>query len=208
MPVEVFRDRWATVHAEKVSRLPGIQRYVQNMPLESVYSRGREPQFDAVAEFWFEDDHLDGLTATPGYAAMEADALALADPPSMACLRIDEIPLIDGPRTPLKLIMFVRRRADLSVSRFQDHWRDVHGPIAVRNSYIRRYVQAHVRERAAGEPPAEFDGVGMVWFDTPADMRASGTTPEAAEASEDGARFAEGGVPSVVLPTSETVVVA
>jgi uncharacterized protein (TIGR02118 family) len=208
MPVEAFRDHWTTVHAKKVSRLPGIRRYVQNTPHDSAYSRGREPAFDAVAEVWFDAGRLDGLAATAEFAAVREDASTFTDRPSVVRLPVDEIPLIDGPYAPLKLVMFVRRRSGLTVARFQDHWRDVHGPIAARNPFMRRYVQCHVRECAAGAAPAAFDGVGMVWFDTRDDVRASATTPEAAEVSEDGARFADGGGPSATLLVSEAVVVA
>lgn len=206
MPAEAFRDHWTTVHAEKVSRLPGIRRYVQNTPHDSAYARRREPAFDAVAEVWFDDpddpDGLDGLAATAEYAAVQEDASAFTDRSSMVRLRVDEIPLIDGPHAPLKLVMFVRRRPGLTVAGFQDHWRDVHGPIAA-NPLMRRYVQCHVR----GAEAAAFDGVGMVWFDTREDMRAYATTPEAAEVNEDGARFADGGGPAATLLMSETVVV-
>jgi hypothetical protein len=46
----------------------------------------------------------------------------------------------------------------------------------------------------------------MVWFDSMADVRASGTTPDAAEVAADGPRFADGGAPAVTLVTAETVV--
>ncbi|MGW2308811.1 EthD domain-containing protein [Actinomadura luteofluorescens] len=208
MPVEDFRHHLATVHAEKVSRLPNICRYVQSTPQDSAYARGREPAFDAVAEVWFDTDRLDGLATTPEYEAVREDASRFADLPSVVHLPVDEISLIDGPRAPMKLVMFVRRRPDLTTAQFRAHWRDVHGAIAVRNPYMRRYVQWHVRERPAAAAHAAFDGVGMVWFDTMDDVRSAGTTPAAVEANEDGVRFAEGGVPSATLLMSEVTVLA
>jgi uncharacterized protein (TIGR02118 family) len=208
MSVDAFREHWATVHAEKVSRLPGILRYVQNSPTDSSYSHGREPAFDAVAEVWFDADAADRLESTPEWAEVQADAPNFGDMGSIVTLPVDDVEIIDGRPAALKLVMFVRRRADLTVAQFRDHWRHVHGPLAARNPYVRRYVQCHVREPAAGKAPAAFDGVGIVWFDTMDDIRASGTAPEAAAANEDGPRFADGGAPAATLVMSETSILA
>lgn len=208
MPIEAFRDHWATVHAKNVSRLPGIGRYVQSTAHDSAYSRGREPVFDALGELWFDDDWFDGLAASAEYAVAREDASTFTDRSSTVCLPVEDVPLIDGPHAPLKLVMFVRRRPDLTTAQFRAHWLDVHGPIAVRNPFMRRYVQLHTPAAAAVAPPASYDGVGMVWFDTMEDLRASGATPAAVEAGKDGPRFAEGGAPAATLLTSETLVLA
>ena len=49
---EFFRY-WKDVHGPLALALPGVQRYVQCHALPSAYERG-EPQYDGVAELWFE----------------------------------------------------------------------------------------------------------------------------------------------------------
>ncbi len=49
---EFFRY-WKDVHGPLALAIPGVQRYVQCHALPSAYERG-EPQYDGVAELWFE----------------------------------------------------------------------------------------------------------------------------------------------------------
>ena len=49
---EFFRY-WKDVHGPMALALPGVQRYVQCHALASAYENG-EPQYDGVAELWFE----------------------------------------------------------------------------------------------------------------------------------------------------------
>jgi uncharacterized protein (TIGR02118 family) len=78
----------------------------------------------------------------------------------------------------------------MDVAGFQRYWREVHGPLAAANPYLRRYVQCHVRPGAYGrsEQP-RWDGVPMTWFDSWDDLRASAGTPELAATRADEANF-------------------
>ncbi|MFQ5828803.1 MAG: EthD domain-containing protein, partial [Candidatus Methylomirabilia bacterium] len=70
MSVEAFATYWRTTHAEIVSRLPSIRRYVQSHTLLSGYRKG-EPVYDGVAELWFDDTQvMRTLVQTPEYAAV------------------------------------------------------------------------------------------------------------------------------------------
>jgi uncharacterized protein (TIGR02118 family) len=56
-----FEAHWATGHAELVSALPGLHRYVQNS-VRSFWTNGEpEATLDGVVEVWFDD----GFVASP-----------------------------------------------------------------------------------------------------------------------------------------------
>jgi uncharacterized protein (TIGR02118 family) len=96
----------------------------------------------------------------------------------------------------VKLIVAVKRRADMSVEAFQHHWRTQHArlvrdcPASAR--YIRRYVQcltlpAHY---AAGEPA--FDGTAELWFDSDEDRAKFFSDPDYLDSVQpDEGRFAD-----------------
>lgn len=82
----------------------------------------------------------------------------------------------------IKLIVAIRRHAELSPAQFHEYWRTTHAakvrsiPACAR--YIRRYVQAHTldSEYAAGEPA--YDGTAELWFDSLADRDAFFSDPD------------------------------
>jgi len=81
-----------------------------------------------------------------------------------------------------KMILCLRRRADLSVEEFRQHWRDVHAPIVARHAAtlgITRYVQVYALDGppSAGRPEG-FDGIGEVWIENIDAFRAAVATPQ------------------------------
>jgi uncharacterized protein (TIGR02118 family) len=74
------------------------------------------------------------------------------------------------PSPGVSLICLVRRRPDLSWQAYSDHWRNNHGPLALRRQPgFWRYVQNHVLERLTPETPT-FDGIGELHFRTAASV--------------------------------------
>ena len=207
MKVEDFQRHWRNEHAALVIRQRGLRRYVQNHTLASGYERG-EPDYDGVAEAWFDDtDAMRSLAPSPEYAAVRADEANFIDAASMGAVVTDEVVVVDGPAPAgaAKLIAFLRKRSDVSVDFFRDHWRAKHGPIAARIPGNRRYVQCHPRRRSyeAGRRPV-FDGVPMSWFDDVEALRAAAASPEYAATRADEANFMEPGrLPFVVAAEHE-----
>jgi len=196
LSVEEFQRHWRGRHAELVTRQGGIRRYVQNHPLPSSYA-SREPDFDGVAEAWFDDTQtMRALAPLAEYAAVRADEANFIDPASMGMVLTDEVIIVGGapPADAAKLIAFLHKRPDLSFERFQRHWREVHGPLAAAIPGNRRYVQCHARRGiyAAGRAPA-FDGIPMSWFDDEAALRAARGTPDYARTRADEPNFLEPG---------------
>jgi uncharacterized protein (TIGR02118 family) len=76
----------------------------------------------------------------------------------------------------IKLVLVIRRRAELSPEEFHRYWLDEHGPLARRLLEplgARRYVQTHTLDTdlngalAASRGTAEaFDGVAEIWWDS------------------------------------------
>src|SRR5271154_3246385 len=70
MDFDSFAAHWRTTHAAIVERVPGLRRYVQSLPLGSIY-QGVEPGYDGVTEAWFDDlpAMRRGLDSSEGRAA-------------------------------------------------------------------------------------------------------------------------------------------
>jgi uncharacterized protein (TIGR02118 family) len=84
----------------------------------------------------------------------------------------------------LKVMVFLRKRDDLSRDQFREHWRGPHGAIALRMPGLRKYVHNHAV--ADGGP---WDGIAEMWFDDQAAMAAALSSPAAVEAAQDSPNF-------------------
>ena len=210
LPVEEFQRHWRTRHAALVVRQAGLRRYVQNHAAPSA-DREREPDFDGVAEAWFDDvDAMRALAPSAEYAAVRADEANFIDPVSMRAVVTDEIVVVDGGTrsTDVKLIAGLRKLPELSPEQFRKHWRDVHGPLAAAIPGNRRYVQCAARLGIyrAGRVPA-FDGVPMSWFDDEGAMSAAAASSAYARTRADEPNFlAPGRLPFVIAREIEIAV--
>jgi uncharacterized protein (TIGR02118 family) len=96
----------------------------------------------------------------------------------------------------IKLIVAVRKRADMSVEDFQQHWRNNHADL-VRNNpatkrYIRKYVQCHTLPDQYELGAVAFDGTAELWFDSADDKDAFFSDPDyLRDIQPDEARFAD-----------------
>ena len=210
MEVEPFQEYWRTRHAEVVSGLPGIRRYVQSHTLLAGYRKGA-PAFDGVAEVWFDDvDAIRALDGTAALAAVQEDEAKFIDRATMKTLLTGEHVIKEGalPEGCVKNVEFVRRRPDLGVEEFQRYWREVHGPLAREIPVILRYVQSHCRPGGyAGGRQPPCDGAAITWFESTDAMRASARTDAYARTRADEANFiAPGELPFII--TREHVVIA
>ena len=106
------------------------------------------------------------------------DAMSKFQPPAGARIvgayRAEELVRRDFPRTwpadepspGLSLVCLVKRHPDLTWQEYSDHWRDKHGPLALRRQPgFWRYVQYHVFERLTSDSPT-VDGIGELHFRT------------------------------------------
>ena len=89
----------------------------------------------------------------------------------------------------IKSIVFFKRRADLSVEAFQDHWLNRHAEVVCRLPGLRRYVQSHTLLGGYRKGNPAFDGAAEVWFDSLPAMQALPGTPPHDALIEDEHRF-------------------
>ncbi|MDQ2635528.1 MAG: EthD domain-containing protein [Actinomycetota bacterium] len=72
-----------------------------------------------------------------------------------------------------KLILFVRRRPDLTPEQFKDRYETGHVPLAHSVSpLLRKYVRNYLSQFPGGPEP-EYDAVSEFWFDNMADLEAT-----------------------------------
>jgi len=167
LSVDEFQRHWQTDHARIITRLPGVQRYVQSHPICDYY-QGRDPVYDGIAELWAEDSQaFRDIAASEVYAEVQMDEEKFLDRTAIALVLTEEHLIKEGPiaNEHVKRIQLFRRRPKLSVDEFQNYWRDTYGPMLAQLPLLDRYVQCHARSGgyAKGWQPA-YDGFDVSWF--------------------------------------------
>lgn len=89
----------------------------------------------------------------------------------------------------VKMVIFFRRKAGMSVEAFQQHWRTTHAGLVVRLPGIRRYVQNHVLASSDRRGEPAFDAVAESSFDDSQAMKALASSSQYAEVLADEPRF-------------------
>jgi uncharacterized protein (TIGR02118 family) len=114
----------------------------------------------------------------------------------------------DGDASPgVKLVCFVKRKAELDHAAYSRHWRDNHGPLALKHQTgIWHYVQNHIVELLTDSTP-DFDGLGELHFKTATDVVERMFDGEASVTAifEDVPRFMDSDA-STTLPTKEYLI--
>jgi len=219
-----FQRYWREEHGPLVAGHAGhlgVLRYTQSHRLEDEMNErmqqardGMEPEYDGVAELWWDSEAVlaSALTTTSGTAAATAlleDEHRFIDLPESPLWLSHEYPQVNP--TPenivarersgiVKLHFPLRFRNDLAPEEARLYWHTTHGPLIrsqatasgmLRYQQVHRYasgLEADLR-RARGTTVAAYDGHAEVWFDRSLPR----TGPEARAASrraiEDEARF-------------------
>ena len=93
----------------------------------------------------------------------------------------------------IKAISLLVRKPGMTHEQFVKHWLEIHGPLALKVSGIRRYVQSHIvdERRRPDIPPigVEIDGIAELWYDDRDAMERANASPEAERLHADGALF-------------------
>ena len=135
--------------------IPGLKRLVVSLEAE-----GKDETFDATTELVFDDAHA----ATRGFASEDgkrALAALRTNASRFEQLNLVPHPLFDtGEPAPFKLIVALKRRADLTREEFKTWWLERHAPYVVKFSELRRY-QVNLIEDG---PEAFVDGTAEVCF--------------------------------------------
>ncbi len=142
MSTQEASDYWAGHHGPTMKKVSPLAGYVQS------HVQGPLPAVSGVVEDGpnvFDMDWLWNMSA-----------------------HIEEVPMIEGPTSPYKVVWIVRFKEGLTREEGREHWRRVHGPI-FKKLDIDRYIQNHVvgpigEEGETGEAEIGFDGFSECWF--------------------------------------------
>jgi uncharacterized protein (TIGR02118 family) len=89
-----------------------------------------------------------------------------------------------------KLMFVVFKRPDMDPEQFRAYWTTTHAALGKRIPGLRRYVQnVTIPNMLPGAPPC--DGVGELWFDSPAAMYTALGSPEAQATMADVPNFCD-----------------
>jgi uncharacterized protein (TIGR02118 family) len=82
----------------------------------------------------------------------------------------------------IKLIVAVKKRAEMSAEEFHEHWRTNHAQLVRDNpatsKYVRKYVQCHTMLAEYEQGEVAYDGTAELWFDTVEDKDAFFSDPD------------------------------
>lgn len=188
-------DYWAGHHGPAMAKVSPLAGYVQSHvhgPLPAVTGVAEEETlFDGYSCAWWHDraDFTRAMT-TQAWQAVVEDGPNVFDMDFLwnMSARLEEIPMIEGPTSPYKVVWIIRFKEGLTRAEGRDHWRNVHGPI-FQNLDIDRYLQNHVVGPVGAEgetgTPIGFDGFSECWFADEAQFRRAVESDTWAEAVED-----------------------
>jgi EthD domain len=178
---DAFQAYWFDVHGPLVAAHAatlGVVRYQQ------VHTRHETrapcvPCFDGMAELWIDPARRStdaGAVAAASAVLLEDERTFIDHAASPVWIAEEDVRLV-GPTTGLRMTATLRRNPAITRQQFRHHWRDLHGPWAMRHPEVfgfRHYVQLHTPPdaddnalaRARRSPPA-FDGVSEIFRDPP-----------------------------------------
>jgi uncharacterized protein (TIGR02118 family) len=190
---EAGRAHWRGTHGPIGAKVPGLDIYIQSHVVSRLPPADQGPEADDVAydgysSGWFADRAAyDAAMASPEWADLVADSPNVFDGQFFTgmCARLVEVVQADGPPAGYKVAWVTKFRDDIDPIDARDHWRQVHGPLALQAPGIQRYVQNHAVESLAGSELG-FAGFSECWFaDRDACLRAL-TSPAWDELRTDG----------------------
>jgi uncharacterized protein (TIGR02118 family) len=186
MSPQEFQRYWREVHGPIAAKMPGLRRYVQSQTLLETYEGDTPPDFDGIAElYWDNLEAFEQSRATPESRAAAEDAANFIG--ANTRLLVSERPLVDALPSPreresmVKVVGMLMVKDGVSLDAFQKHWREVHGPINVKViTNMRRYVQALVLPQSfENGNPLRIGGLPEHWHDSLEAMRNRPRDPNA-----------------------------
>lgn len=209
LSVNEFQEYWKNTHAPLVTRLPGLQAYVQSHALPKGYAR-HELLFDGISEVWFQnaDAYLKAMDSTAAHD-IRADQAGFLQLDRKVVMLVDVHVIKNGdiPHNAVKNIEFVNKRRGMELTRFRSHWKEIHGPIASRIESVRRYEQNHLAmvEYESHLAPV-YDGLAITWFESTQAMKDGAKTKAYEITRADEPNFLPDGHLPIIITTEHKVV--
>ena len=178
---EEFQAYWFDVHAPLVASHAstlGIVAYQQVHTREEMRPT-TVAGFDGVAELWVDPTRAStdpGTVAAASNALLEDERVFIDHSASPVWIAEEDLRL-EGPKDGMRMTAVLRRNPAITREAFRHHWREGHGPWAMRHPEVfgfRHYVQLHTPADADDNPiararqaPPAFDGVSEIYRDPP-----------------------------------------
>jgi hypothetical protein len=178
---EEFQAYWFDVHAPLVASHAstlGIVAY-QQVHTRQEMRPTTVPCFDGVAELWVDPARAStdsGAVASASNALLVDERVFIDHAASPVWIAEEDLRL-EGSKDGLRMTAVLRRNPAITREAFRHHWREGHGPWALRHPEVfgfRHYVQLHTPADADDNPiararkaPPAFDGVSEIYRDPP-----------------------------------------
>lgn len=170
-PLPAGQDWNGFVQGELATGVAGLQRLIFNdvLPINVRTGSTAPPPYAGIVESWFE-----------GRADADRFAATLRACGDAVQMVVEAVLICDSGRRPLpnKIMVTLKRRADLTRAQAQHHWRTRHVEVGLVEhnaaDFLQLYFQNHVI--ASDQPPGsvcDFDGMPEYWVD-PADLASVG----------------------------------
>jgi uncharacterized protein (TIGR02118 family) len=191
MDADAFKRHWREQHGPLAAKLPGLQRYEQNLVIDRSqlaidHTRGGW-DVDGFSQLWFDDiDAMRASTKTAEFAATVPDIdRFIGDIKLVVCQPNVVVPLNQDPATVVKRMSILRRRPDIDADRFRQEWFGFHAEAVSRFPGLAGYTQNLVIDRGAdlyNSAPYEevpIDGIVELWFPNQAALEFAFHSPQA-----------------------------
>lgn len=181
---------------------PGIKGYVQTRALPDQES----PAFSGLAELWFDDSSLAIAACVTGIGELLAERAQVQSCQAgmeRVVMRTAEYFTADR----IKGVYPFRKRPDLTLEAFQDHWWHIHGPIAALTEEALSYVQIHTLADSFKTVNPVYDGITEIsWPDIQAAGRAIGSRQMREDQGSDAPNFVDMESISLFMAKEEVVI--
>ena len=220
LSAQAFQDYWRTTHGPLVrgAAVTGrtMRGYVQGMTALEAYQDDRPPAYDGTAELYFDSQaDADVFFGDPEYLAkIHPDESNFADLDRCAFVATSGPEIVCGPEPAVaqgvKLIIGVKRRADLSVAAWRAHMRNRHAALVrdhpASQRYLSGYIQCFAADHLYADSEPAVDATSELYFPDLGAMQAFLDDPAyQAEVFPDGADNADMSR-TVFFPTREEAV--
>jgi uncharacterized protein (TIGR02118 family) len=93
-----FREYWRDIHGPIAAKIPGLRHYVQHHSLHALPPGWDLPQYDGVAELWWDDypAALAGLQSEETMAALADHPNFMDDHHKCAMFITEEVVIVEG----------------------------------------------------------------------------------------------------------------
>ena len=168
-----FSDHWYHVHGPLAFRLKTLRRYIQSHRIQQdIPEFSSSENCSGIAEVWMDSladalsipsdpDYINGLYQDePNFLIREKTRYLFTQEHSI----IEPPKLSPGKEEYIKSVYLTKKRADLSIEEFQQHWLEKHAPLVHATPGLLGYSQAHVIADSYEDSSPDFDGVAALWW--------------------------------------------